>query len=136
MPNPELAGSTAFQAALQDYGAPAEGADTARGVEQDARSRDGAPSLVPAAGPAGQQTQQQALAASTYAIIESHGDAVLALPPGSTCLASSPTAAYEAWALGPNVLAVQVGRCGGCGDGALPVRARATASPSPLAGSR
>lgn len=41
-------------------------------------------------------------------LIQSHGDAVLRLPPGATLLAESSTAAVEIFGL-PNVLAVQVG---------------------------
>lgn len=40
-------------------------------------------------------------------LLESHGDQVLALPPGATTLATSPTASHELWAYGGCVLAFQ-----------------------------
>lgn len=41
-------------------------------------------------------------------LLQSHGDAVLSLPPGAVALASSPTAVVECWTnSGGNVLAVQ-----------------------------
>ena len=46
---------------------------------------------------------------------EQHPLAVMAqalrLPPGARVLGSSPTAAYEMWAIGDNVLAFQVRSC-------------------------
>lgn len=42
-----------------------------------------------------------------FQLIESHGDQVLTLPPGAVVLASSPTAPFELWCYGSNVLASQ-----------------------------
>jgi GMP synthase-like glutamine amidotransferase len=61
-----------------------------------------------AAGPAaaGMPRRQPQLLPSLR-LLESHGDQVLALPPGAVTLATSGTAAHELWAAGPNVLAFQ-----------------------------
>mmetsp|Transcript_5733 Transcript_5733/g.15318 ORF Transcript_5733/g.15318 Transcript_5733/m.15318 type:complete len:286 (-) Transcript_5733:531-1388(-) len=42
-----------------------------------------------------------------FKFVESHGECVTALPPGSQCLAKSGTAAVEMWRYGSNVLAFQ-----------------------------
>lgn len=46
-------------------------------------------------------------AAGRLSVFESHGDQVLALPPGAETLATSDSAEVEVWALGEDVLAWQ-----------------------------
>ncbi|KAL0020383.1 hypothetical protein WJX79_002660 [Trebouxia sp. C0005] len=48
--------------------------------------------------------------AETFMIIQSHGEQILALPEGALLLGTSPTAPFEFWSYGTNILALQ-GHC-------------------------
>lgn len=48
--------------------------------------------------------------AETFRIIQSHGEQILALPKGAVLLGTSPTAPFEFWSYGANILALQ-GHC-------------------------
>ncbi|KAF8057940.1 GGP4 [Scenedesmus sp. PABB004] len=114
-PTPELARFEGLHAALQADLASGDGAAAAAaplpadaaGAALAALSLSPPPGGDEARAAAAEQQAGAAAAPGGLRLIESHGDQVLALPPGAVRLATSPTAANELWAWGPNVLASQ-----------------------------
>jgi hypothetical protein len=101
------------RAALDDQAA--DDAAAAREQEGAVAAESGA-----AGGPAAEAAAKLAAAACQpcFRVMESHGDQVLALPPGAVRLAGSGTAANELWAVGDDVLAFQFhSGCPGSGGG-------------------
>lgn len=101
--------------------AAADGLAAMQLTEQQPGGSADSPSALAAAAAASMQAAvasaadtSNASCSSCFRVIESHGDQVLSLPPGATCLAASPTACNELWCWGSNVLArcVCAGRTG------------------------
>jgi hypothetical protein len=84
-----------------------QGSGRGEGLEDEGPAAVATAAEVSCAAEAVARAPPRGAAGRTVRILQSHGDQVLELPPGATCLADSDTARYEIWGVGDRVLAWQ-----------------------------